>query len=131
MRPKKVVLLVFADDGELSMRRYLLTINGYKVLSSADPVNATAILAMTAVMDLVLVGDAPWAPKLIAEIKFWHPHRTVVLIGAASADPGKADSVWSRPLLSSADFLQRVRILSQRRRGPRKKIAREFAAVST
>ncbi len=125
MRPKKIILCVDDNEQDLSVLKFLLATNGYRVVSANSGQEAIGIFAGCTV-DLVLSdfsmpqmnGDL-----LVRSLKQIAPHVPMVLIG----DPQKmgdrlhgADAVLAKKNCSPQELLERVKIMSARKRGPRK-----------
>jgi two-component system response regulator CpxR len=119
MRPRKTILVVNANEQELSLQKFMLETRGYRVLVAQD---ADAALALHAVgVDLVLgFQELPrdgWA--YVAEcMKVMHWDVPIVLIGPC--DVGAANVAWCGRQMATAELLERVRLLIRRKRGPRK-----------
>ena len=139
MRPKKIILCVDDNEQDLSVLKFLLNTNGYRVVSASNGQEAIGIFADTAV-DLVLSdfsmpqmnGD-----QLVRSLKEIASHIPMILLG----DPQKmgdqmhaADAVLAKKQCSPEELLTRVKMMSARKRGPRKGSTRmhrpEFAVAS-
>lgn len=125
MRPKKIILCVDDNEQDLSVLKFTLEINGYRVVSASNGHDAIGIFADTAV-DLVLSdytmpqmnGD-----QLVIRLKQMAAHVPMILLG----DPQKlgdqlhgADALLGKKNCSPHDLLERIKIMSARKRGPRK-----------
>ena len=125
MRPKKFILCVDDNETDLSVLKFLLATNGYRVVSANNGQEAIGIFADTAV-DLVLSdfsmpqmnGD-----QLVRSLKQIASHIPMILLG----DPQKmgenlhaADAVLAKRNCTSQELLDRIKIMSARKRGPRK-----------
>jgi two-component system, OmpR family, response regulator CpxR len=123
MRSKKVILCVDDNELDLSVLRFILRTNGYTTLSARDGQEAMRIFAHTAV-DLVLSNYAmPQmnGVQLIDRLKQIAAHIPMILLG----DPRKigsgshqADALVSKRDCSSQELLERIRVMSARRKGP-------------
>lgn len=142
MRPKKIILCVDDNEQDLSVLKFMLSTNGYRVLSASNGQEAIGIFEETAV-DLVLSdfsmpqmnGD-----QLVRRLKQIASHVPMIVLG----DPQKmgeihsADAVIARKNCSPHELLERIKIMSARKRGPRKgshrifpqESVREFAVAS-
>ena len=142
MRPKKIILCVDDNEQDLSVLKFLLNTNGYRVVSATNGQEAIGIFADTPV-DLVLSdfsmpqmnGD-----QLVRSLKEIASHIPMILLG----DPQKmgeymhaADAVLAKKACSPEELLSRVKLMSARKRGPRKGSTRlqraertEFAVAS-
>jgi two-component system response regulator CpxR len=125
MRPKKIILCVDDNETDLSVLKFLLATNGYRVVSANNGQEAIGIFADTAV-DLVLSdfsmpqmnGD-----QLVRSLKQIASHIPMILLG----DPQKmgenlhaADAVLAKKNCTSQELLDRIKLMSARKRGPRK-----------
>jgi DNA-binding response OmpR family regulator len=129
MRPKKVILLLLANEQELSATSYMLGINGYIALQAANAAEAVAIFSKTAI-NLVIV-DFDITPvdgnALVKQLKKIASHVPMILVGDLEAMSGKfhqADALLPKKGVSTFDLLERIKIMIARRRGPRKGIYR-------
>ena len=139
MRPKKVILCVDDNEQELSVLAFMLTTNGYRVLSALSGPEAIGIFSETSV-DLVLSDFAmPQmnGDQLVNRLKQIAGHVPMILLG----DPQKmgdqmhgADALLPKKTCSPHELLERVKIMSARKRGPRKGTTRmpqtQFAVAS-
>jgi CheY-like chemotaxis protein len=134
MRPKKVILIVDDNEQELSVMSYLLDIHGYCVMPMASGDEALMIfsgtLARGGVIDLVIADFAmPQmnGSQLIARLKQIASHIPMILLGDPKAYAGQihsADALLSKRLTTPEELLQRIKIMSARKRGPRKGVLR-------
>ena len=133
MRPKKIILCVDDNELELSVLKFMLATNGYRVISANNGQEAIGIFAETAV-DLVLSdfsmphmnGD-----QLVRSLKQISSHVPMIVLG----DPQKmgdqmhaADAVLAKKNCSPQELLDRIKIMSARKRGPRKGSTRMHTA---
>jgi CheY-like chemotaxis protein len=139
MRPKKIILCVDDNEQELSVLKFMLSTNGYRVVSASNAHDAIGIFSDVAV-DLVLTdfsmpqmnGD-----QLVKRLKQIASHVPMILLG----DPGKmgdslhgADALLAKKNCSPQDLLERIKIMSARKRGPRKgstRISHQQLAVAS
>jgi two-component system, OmpR family, response regulator CpxR len=140
MRPKKIILCVNGNEQELSVLKFTLTTNGYKVVSAATVQEAIAAFG-TVQIDLVLAemnlpqtsGD-----QLLHRLKRIAAHVPMILLGDPQAGGGEihvADAMLAKRNCSSMELLERIKVMSARKRGPRKGTQRlqqppELAAAS-
>jgi CheY-like chemotaxis protein len=125
MRPKKVILCVDDNEQELSVLKFMLATNGYRVVSALTGQEAIGIFAEIPV-DLVLADFA--MPQmngcqLVDRLKEIASHVPMVLLG----DPQKmgnelhgADALLAKKNCSAQELLERIKVMSARKRGPRK-----------
>jgi CheY-like chemotaxis protein len=145
MRPKKVILCVDDNEQELAVMRFMLATNGYRVLAALSGQEAIAIFATAPQIDLVL-ADAHMPQmsgvQLAERLKRMRSYVPLILLGDAQAgapsgsgDLHVADAVLARKSCSSQELLERIKVMSARKRGPRKGAQRmpqveELAAAS-
>jgi CheY-like chemotaxis protein len=125
MRPKKIILCVDDNEQELSVLKFMLATNGYHVVSANNGADAIDLFADNAV-DLVLSdytmpqmnGD-----QLVNRLKQIASHVPMILLG----DPQKmgdqlhgADVLLPKKSCSPHELLERIKVMSARKRGPRK-----------
>jgi CheY-like chemotaxis protein len=125
MRPKKIILCVDDNEQELSVLKFMLVTNGYRVLSATNAQVAIAIFSDAAV-DLVLSDYAmPQmnGDQLVGRLKQITSHIPMILLG----DPQKmgdqlhnADAILAKKNCSPQELLERIKVMSARKRGPRK-----------
>ena len=131
MRPKKVILLVDDDEQALSVASYMLTTNKYRVLATTSGQEATDIFSQTQI-DLVLADYAmPQinGAQLVSRLKQIASNIPMILLGDPQAMGGQihlADALLDKKRCTTAELLERIRIMSQRKRGPRKKPTQPF-----
>jgi CheY-like chemotaxis protein len=141
MRPKKVILCVDHNEQELSVLKFTLATNGYRVLAASNGQEAIAVFATAAQIDLVLADiNMPQMSgvQLAERLKRIRPYVPMILLGDAQAMNGEihvADAVLARKSCSSQELLERIKVMSARKRGPRKGAQRmpqveELAAAS-
>lgn len=145
MRPKKIILCVDDNEQELSVLKFMLATNGYRVLSATNGQEAIAIFASTPQIDLVLTDtNMPQmnGKQLVERLKRLASHVPMILLGdaqaGAPAGAGEihlADALLTKKNCSSQELLERIKVMSARKRGPRKGAQRmpqvtELAAAS-
>ncbi len=140
MRPKKVILCVDDNEQELSVLKFMLSTNGYRVLAATSGQEALTIFGENAQIDLVLSDFAmpQMNGKQLAErLKRLAPHVPMLLLGDPQTMGGEihaADAILAKKNCSPQELLERVKVMSARKRGPRKGTHRavpvEFAAAS-
>lgn len=134
MRPKKVILLVDANENTLSVRTFLLETRGYRVIGAATSAEALAILESTVpgtldllIADLLLpVMDGN---ELVRRAKEMHPLLPTLIVSntVSNNTPSfefslNADAFMPKGAGSAAELLERVQIMVARKRGPRKQV---------
>jgi CheY-like chemotaxis protein len=134
MRPKKVILCVDDNEQELSVLKFMLATNGYRVVSATNGQEAIGIFAGTPV-DLVLADYAmPQMDgnQLVDRLKQIAPHVPMILLGdlqKMGSEIHAADALLAKKNCSTQELLERIRLMSARKRGPRKGTQRLAAAV--
>jgi len=125
MRPKKVILCVDDNEQELSVLKFMLATNGYRVVSALTGQEAIGIFAEIPV-DLVLADFA--MPQmngcqLVDRLKEIAAHVPMVLLGdpqKMSREMHAADALLAKKNCSAQELLERIKVMSARKRGPRK-----------
>lgn len=125
MRPKKVILCVDDNERDLSVLKFMLETNGYRVMAAANAQEAIGVFSRVSV-DLVLTnfGMAQTnGAQLVSRLKQIASHIPMILLG----DPVKmgehlhgADALLARKNCSTQELLEKIKIMSARKRGPRK-----------
>jgi len=125
MRPKKVILCVDDSEQDLSVLKFMLATNGYRVVSSTNGREAIGIFAETAV-DLVLADySMPQMNgcQLVERLKQIAVHVPMILLGDPQKMAGEmhaADALLAKKNCSPQELLERIKVMSARKRGPRK-----------
>lgn len=133
MRPKKVILCVNPNEQELSVLAFMLTTNGYRVLAASSAQEAFAMFTGEQV-DLVLADNAMpqmSGRQLVERLKRVAGHVPMILLGDPQAMGGEihvADALLAKKNCPAQELLERVKVMSARKRGPRKG-AQRMAAV--
>jgi two-component system, OmpR family, response regulator CpxR len=126
LRPKKVILWVNDNEQELSVMSFMLNTNGYRVLATASCEEAIELFSGTRI-DLVLsdyVMPQMNGSRLVGRLKQIASHVPMILLGDPQTMGGElhqADALVSKKHCTSLDLLERIKIMSARKRGPRKK----------
>jgi len=125
MRPKKVILCVDDNEQELSVLAFMLATNGYRVLAALNGQEAIEMFAATTV-DLVLADFAmPQmnGNQLVNRLKQTASHIPMILLGdpqKMGSDIHAADALIAKKNCSAQELLERIKVMSARKRGPRK-----------
>lgn len=125
MRPKKVILCVDDNEQELSVLTFMLATNGYRVLAALNAQEAIALFSETTV-DLVLSDFAmPQmnGDQLVGRLKQIASHVPMILLGDPQKMGGElhaADALLAKKNCSAQELLERIKVMSARKRGPRK-----------
>jgi two-component system response regulator CpxR len=134
MRPKKIILCVDDNEQELSVLKFMLATNGYRVESACTGQEAIGIFTEMQV-DLVLAdfgmpqmnGD-----QLIDRLKQIASHVPMILLGdpqKMSSEIHAADALLAKKNCTPQELLERIKVMSARKRGPRKGSVRMTPAV--
>src|ERR1039457_5047006 len=139
MRPKKIILCVDDNEQELSVLKFMLATNGYRVFSATNGQEAMGLFAETPV-DLVLADfGLPQMNgcQLVERLKQIASHVPMILLGDPQRMGGQmhaADALLAKKSCSAQELLERSKVMSARKRGPRKGALRmapaELAAAS-
>jgi two-component system, OmpR family, response regulator CpxR len=133
MRPKKVILCVDDNEQELSVLKFMLITNGYRVLAATNGQDAISLFQENAV-DLVLADHSMpqmTGDQLVMKLKKLAGHVPMVLLGDPQKMNGQihgADALLAKKTCSPQELLERVKIMSARKRGPRKGVQRLVGA---
>ena len=125
MRPKKIILCVDDNEQELSVLKFMLATNGYRVVSASNGQQAISLFAETPV-DLVLADFAmPQmnGSQLVDRLKQIASHVPMILLGDPQRMAGEmhaADALLAKKNCSTQELLERIKVMSARKRGPRK-----------
>ena len=125
MRPKKTILCVDDNEQTLSVRKFMLETRGYRVFTAVSGQDAIHLFSSKPI-DLVLTdlglpqmdGNA-----LIGHLKEISPEVPMILTSdtvRAGERAHRADAFLAKGCCSPADLIERIRVMSARKRGPRK-----------
>ena len=128
MRPKKVVVLVMANEDDLSVRSYLLETHGYRVYAFETPTAALGYIERTAPWQIDAVAADMLLPvfdgrEFAARVKRVQPQLKVLLFSDAVAHQEhntQADAFLGRGENTSIALLHYLKQLCSRRRGPKR-----------
>lgn len=134
MRPKKVILCVDDNEQELSVTSFMLSTNGYRVISVTNGQDAISVFASEPV-DLVLTDQG--MPQmngcqLIGRLKQIASHVPMILLGDPQSMAGEihlADALIAKKNCTPHELLERIKIMSARKRGPRKGVLRQMPSI--
>jgi CheY-like chemotaxis protein len=125
MRPKKVILCVDDNEQELSVLKFMLATNGYRVVSATNGREAIGIFSENSV-DLVLADYSMQQMngcQLVERLKQIAAHVPMILLGDPQKMAGEmhaADALLAKKNCSPQELLERIKVMSARKRGPRK-----------
>jgi two-component system, OmpR family, response regulator CpxR len=126
MRPKKVILCVDDNEQELSVLKFMLSTNGYRVLAATSGQEAITLFSEALQIDLVLADEnmpQMSGKQLVERLKRAASHVPMILMGDPQAMGGEihlADATLAKKNCSAQELLERVKVMSARKRGPRK-----------
>jgi len=135
MRPKKIILCVDDNEQELSVLKFMLSTNGYRVVSATNGQEAIGIFNEMTV-DLVLADYAmPQmnGDQLVGRLKQIASHVPMILLGDPQRMGGEihaADALLAKKSCTPQELLERIKVMSARKRGPRKGSVRLAPAAS-
>jgi two-component system, OmpR family, response regulator CpxR len=129
MRPRKVILLVCADERELSVQRFMLETREFRVVAAQTAEDALALFApevdlvvgMAGAHDRARGPGIDWS-ALARRVKQLCETTPVVLAGERlNADElAAADSVLTQKRLTPCELLECIKLRIARKRGPRR-----------
>jgi two-component system response regulator CpxR len=135
MRPKKVILCVDDNEQELSVMTFMLSTNGYRVLAATSGQEAINLFSEVPQVDLVLADvtmPQMCGKQLVERLKRMASHVPMILLGDPQAGGGEihvADAMLAKKNCSPQELLERVKVMSARKRGPRKGTHRTVAVA--
>lgn len=120
MRPKRVVLLVGEKESDLNLLSYVLTIRNYAVVAAASLQEVHFLLSKSTCDIMIIQSPMASTTELMKHAKKINPAIPIILLSASKQEPLNvyADAVLYKP--SSMELLERIRVMSARKRGPRK-----------
>lgn len=133
MRPKKVILCVNHNEQELSVLKFMLSTNGYRVFAATSGQEAVDVFSGLQV-DLVLADyglPQMGGKQLVERLKRIAGHVPMILLGDPGAgapvggDLHVADAMLAKKNCSAQELLERIKVMSARKRGPRKGSVRQ------
>jgi two-component system response regulator CpxR len=130
MRPKKCMLLVEPNQEKRSLRKFLFQTRGYRVLAAEDANTAIDILKalMPGNVDILLTElQLPQMDgnELVRRAKELHPDLPTIIVSwrmGSSTRLMNCEAFLPKGFHSPMDLIERVRVLVQRKRGPKKKV---------
>jgi two-component system response regulator CpxR len=134
MRPKKIILCVNDNEQELSVTSFMLNTNGYRVVPAKNGQEAIELFSGMQV-DLVLADYGMPnmnGGQLVARLKQIAAHVPMILLGDPQTMAGQihaADALLAKKQCSPQELLERIKIMSARKRGPRKGTVRQAPAT--
>jgi two-component system response regulator CpxR len=133
MRPKKTILCVDNNEQTLSVRKFMLETRGYRVVSALSGERALEIFrngGIDLVLSDLLLADID-GNELVRRMKEYSPEVPTILVSAtvkAYERANRADAFLPKGACTPAEVLERIRIMSARKRGPKKGTVRHQPA---
>lgn len=138
MRPKKAVLCVDSDEFRMSLRAFVLQHHGFEVLRAFSGEQALAICAdpsqpviYAVVLELRLRDMSSF--ELARQLKPSLPDVPIVLCTRGPIAEGEFDWTHIGAFLGNdartIDLVERLKLLTQRKRGPKKKPAASAGVI--
>ncbi len=130
MRPKKIILCVDDNEQTLSVRKFLLETRGYRVETASDGQQAIKVFSSMQ-FDLVLADlGLPQMDGnvLIGHLKEISPEVPMILTSdtvRTGERTHRADAFLGKGACGPSDLVERIRVMSARKRGPRKAVMAE------
>ncbi len=124
MRPKKVVIHVCGNEQDASVLRFLLQTHALRVVTAATPAEALAAYGRLQ-PDLALVDMELGGVDLVRRLKALAPYIPLLVLAAGPAEAyaatvAGADMAITQRNLSALELLERIKVMSARKRGPRR-----------
>jgi hypothetical protein len=137
MRPKRRILLYAFGAVERGSLAHVLRVRGYHVVEADSPQDAVGIAADPS-EDLHGVLVRQWHPadlsiRAVIGIGKTRAGSNLMFVGCANEEmhaAGFRPTIWLGAEASNAEILESLRILVERKRGPRRKIPAKTEAAS-
>lgn len=131
MRPRKTIVCVEDNEQILSVRKFMLETRGYRVLGFTNAAAALEHLenALPGSIDLLLADlilPGMDGNELARRAKQLHPALPTLLVSGMVSNfdrAAAADAFLPKGACTSAEMLDRIRVLVARKRGPKKQVA--------
>lgn len=128
MRPRKTILCVDDNEQLLSIRKFMLTTRGYRVVCASGANEALEYIQAAPAGSIDLLISDLLMPQidgneLVRRAKQFHPGMPALLISGTVTSFDRAsfaDSFLPKGAATPAELLDRIRILVARKRGPKK-----------
>jgi two-component system, OmpR family, response regulator CpxR len=130
MRPRKTILCVDGNEQVLSVRKFMLETRGYRVLTVTTAREALEHLesALQGSVDLLMADvllPGMDGNELVRRSKQVHPGLPTLLLSNTVSNferGAAADAFLPKGACTSAEILDRIRVLVTRKRGPKKQV---------
>ena len=134
MRPKRICLCVGTDAAALGVLVFMLRTKGYAVLEAATAEAALSVAGQNDFDLLICFNgiDGQTGDGLICKVKELYPEKPAILIRqtAEASDTCSANAQVVQPW-NAMELLERVKVMTARKRGPRPGPAAPAAALRT
>jgi two-component system, OmpR family, response regulator CpxR len=133
MRPKKTILCVDNNEQTLSVRKFMLETRGYRVVSALSGERAMEVFrngGIDLVLSDLLLPDVD-GNEMVRRMKEFSPEVPTILVSStvkAFERANRADAFLPKGACTPAEVLERIRIMSARKRGPKKGTVRHQPA---
>ena len=130
MRPRKTILCVEDNEQVLSVRKFMLETRGYRVIAVTNAHAALERLesALPGSIDLLLADvllPGMDGNELVRRAKQMQPGLPALLVSGMVSNYDRAvaaDAFLPKGACTSAEMLDRIRVLVTRKRGPKKQV---------
>jgi len=125
MRPKKRILFVTPSEDQSSIFKYVMQTTGYIVQVAHGSTEAVKAFD-EAFYDMVIVSEFRAADKIVEELKKLAPYIPMVIMGDEKkiTQTQHADA-FLKSSIGVEEMIDRVKVWSARKRGPRKGVRSE------
>lgn len=121
MRPKKVILLVGENETDMRILNYVFITNRYATVMAWGAQEAVDVMFNISCDILIIMQPLDFFEKLLAHSKRLNEKIPTIVLSDSKEELGlyvHADAVLCKP--TAMELLERVRVMAQRKRGPRK-----------
>lgn len=135
MRPKKTILCVDQSEQALAVRKFMLEIRGYRVVTAVSGREALEVFRSGGI-DLVLSDlllPEMDGNEMVRRMKDISPEVPTILVSATVKNferANRADAFLPKGGCTPGEVLERIRIMIARKRGPKKVVARPIPEPS-
>jgi two-component system, OmpR family, response regulator CpxR len=132
MRPKKTILCVDQNEQALAVRKFMLVTRGYRVLTALSSHEALEVFRSGGI-DLVLSDlllPEMDGNEMVRRMKDISPDVPTILLSSTVKNferANRADAFLPKGACNPGEILERIRIMSARKRGPKKVAPRPVA----
>jgi DNA-binding response OmpR family regulator len=121
MRPKIKILLAGASEDSISILKFMLITNGYAVSTATSADEALALLDARTFELLLCDLPLDGVDNLLSQARAINSETHSMILGATTAEvaAGMCADIIFRRIPHAAELLERVKILTIRKKGPR------------